>query len=59
MSKRAKNTAKTAVAGTPPTQDNAPTFAAQSPRKNAALLALSIVLFAAWFVFLLVTAMFG
>jgi hypothetical protein len=57
MSKRAKNAAKSAAAGIEPMQTISPAFPAHPPRKNPALLALSIVFFAAWFVFLLVTAL--
>lgn len=36
-----------------------PASASHAPRRNPLLLTLSIVLFAAWFVFLLVTALTG
>jgi len=57
MSKRSKSAAKSTVADARPTPSDIPTSTAHPPRKNPALLAASILLFAAWFVFLLVTAL--
>ena len=57
MSKRHKNTAKTEIASAVRTPNEVPASTAHPPRKNPTLLAASILLFAAWFVFLLVTAL--
>jgi len=56
MSKRAKNAGNSAT-GAKPTPNEISAFTAQTPRKSPGLLAVSILLFAAWFVFLLVTAL--
>jgi hypothetical protein len=58
MAKRSKNGEK-AVADAKPAAESAPRFTPSPPRKNAPLFILSIVLFAAWFAFLLVTALGG
>jgi hypothetical protein len=57
MSKRTKNAGKTEVAGAVPTANEASASTAHPPRKNPTLLAVSVLLFAAWFAFLLVTAL--
>jgi hypothetical protein len=59
MTKRAKNAAKPTDARAQSAQEAAPSIAGHPPRKNPALLALSILLFVVWFAFLLVTALSG
>jgi hypothetical protein len=61
MAKRNKQPAKavpTITNSERPTPDR-PALAAHPPAKNPTLLGVSIVLFALWFAFLLVTALFG
>ena len=63
MGKRNKQSRKSPAEGAkrqPPaaeTPDQPATLVAHPPAKNPILLAVSIVLFAAWFLFLLVTAL--
>jgi len=59
MSKRAKSAAKSTVAITQPLPSETPTSAPHAPRKQPMLLAISVLFFAAWFVFLLVVALTG
>jgi hypothetical protein len=56
MTKRSKNAAKE-VAAAKSAAEPVPRRPASPPRKNAPLLILSMVLFAVWFAFLLVTAL--
>jgi hypothetical protein len=58
MAKRSKNGAK-GVADPKPAAESPHRLPASPPRKNAPLLILSILLFASWFAFLLVTALGG
>lgn len=59
MSKRAKGATKLIDAIAKPAPSGIPISAAHPPQKHPLLLVLSILLFAAWFVFLLVTALSG
>ena len=60
MGKREKKAAKVTNANGTPARDSAlATRQCQPPKKQPILLAVSVVLFALWFVFLLVTAVFG
>ena len=60
VGKRDKKAVKTANANGTPEGDSAlATHQCHPPKKQPVLLALGVVLFALWFVFLLVTAVFG
>ncbi|HEX5103611.1 MAG TPA: hypothetical protein VFV87_07370 [Pirellulaceae bacterium] len=63
MAKRSKTQAvkpaKGPRADNPATAQSAPTIIAQPPEKSISLLGISILLFALWFIFLLVTALVG
>lgn len=61
MAKRSKSQAAKAVqtprAENPAGGESAPTTIAHPPTKNLSLLGISMLLFALWFIFLLVTAL--
>jgi len=61
MAKRNKQPAKSSPSSTSSKQTapELPLLAAHPPAKNPTLLGVSILLFALWFAFLLVTALFG
>jgi hypothetical protein len=59
MGKRNKQSARPTTGGQPIGNSALATRQCHAPAKQPTLFAVSLVLFALWFVFLLVTAMFG